>query len=339
MMANYNDKVREFDMILRNNECVKELRGTTILISGVTGTIGSYLFEFLEYYHSKFSADIKIVCPIRDISKISNEWRSLNNVTWCNYYELKLSCDNIDYVVHCASPTRSKEFIEHPVETIDGVLDGTKRMLELFRNCSGKGFLYISSIEVYGENFTRDSISETNSGNVDSLKIRNCYPIAKRLAENLCMAYSAEYKLPIKIARLSQIIGTHPSDDRLMAYICRSAVDKTQIVLHSNGASTKSYCYIMDCISAMIYILVIGNSTAYNVSNPLAVASVYELAKLVSEKYIGLPVIVENKTLDMYPSSGCLILNSEQLQKLGWVPEVGIEDAFDRLINQIKEQQ
>lgn len=121
------------------------------------------------------------------------------------------------------------------------------------------------------------------------------------------------------------------------SYLCRSAIDKSQIVLHSDGKTTKSYCYIMDCISAMIYILVKGESTAYNVSNPDAVASVCDLAKFVSNKYIGLPVVLENKALDMYPISSCLILDSKKLSKLGWAPKVGIEEAFNRLINLMKE--
>lgn len=336
-MKHDNIKQLEFDSIAESNACVQALRGTTILISGVTGTIGSYLFEFLQYYNSKFSAGIKIVCPIRDITKIRTEWKCCRNVTWYNYYDLHFADKTVDYFVHCASPTKSNIFIEQPVETIDAICSGTKRMLDAFRCCDGRGFLYVSSVEVYGDNHTMNLIDETNCGSADSLKIRNCYPIAKRMAENLCMSYASEYGLPIKIARLSQIIGVGASDNRLMAYLCRSAIDKSQIVLHSDGKTTKSYCYIMDCISAMIYILVKGESTAYNVSNPDAVASVYDLAKFVSNKYIGLPVVLENKALDMYPISSCLILDSKKLSKLGWAPKVGIEEAFNRLINLMKE--
>jgi nucleoside-diphosphate-sugar epimerase len=162
--------------------------------------------------------------------------------------------------------------------------------------------------------------------------LRSCYPEGKRLAENLCVSYANEYNLSIKIARLAQILGQSKGDNRLIAYLCDSVKNNQTIILNSDGKAEKSFCYIMDCISALIYILVVGENTAYNVANNSMHMSVFELANFVSKKYLSKDVIVNNSNDCKYPKSSYLVLNSDKLMSLGWKPYVDIEEAFDRLL-------
>ncbi|MDE7406225.1 MAG: NAD(P)-dependent oxidoreductase [Clostridiales bacterium] len=325
----------EFDRIINSNTDISALKNSTVMITGATGTVGSYLLDLLLYYNKIHGANINIVCPVRNLAKIPDELKSVDKLDWIEFdltKELNIA-RNVDYVVHCAGPTRSAEMVERPVDTVNAIALGTENMLEFFRKHGGKGFLYLSSVEIYGENFDETKVlTEDTMGAVNTLAVRSSYPEAKRLAETLCVAYSAQYGLPVKIARLSQILGVGKGDNRLIAYLCDCARNKQQIVLKSDGKATKAYCYIADCISALITILVKGENTAYNIANENMVLSVRELADFVSSKYIGKSVIIENKATTIYPKSSYLVMDSAKLQGLGWNAVFGLDEAFDGLI-------
>ena len=191
----------EFKRIIAETVCIEQLKNNTIMITGATGTIGSYLLELLLYYNAECNAGIQIICPVRRLPEKSNALRFLDSVKWIEYdftKELTLNC-HVDYLIHCAGPTRSKEMIERPVDTIGAIVLGTENMLKFFRKNGRKSFLYLSTVEIYGENFnTEKKFYEDTLGAVNTLDIRSSYPEAKRLAETLCMAYASQYGLPIK---------------------------------------------------------------------------------------------------------------------------------------------
>lgn len=325
----------EFDRIINSNDSIAALKNTTVMITGATGTVGSHLLDLLLYYNKNHGANISVICPVRNPAKIPEGLKSVDALKWVEF-DLTKGLDiniDVDFVVHCAGPTRSAEMVERPVDTVNAIALGTENMLEYFRNHGGKGFLYLSSVEIYGENFDETKVlTEDAMGAVNPLSVRSSYPEAKRLAETLCVGYSAQYGLPVKIARLSQILGVGKGDNRLIAYLCDCASNKQQIVLKSDGKATKAYCYIADCISALITILVKGENTAYNVANDSMVLSVRELADFVSKKYIGKGVIIENKATAIYPKSSYLVMDTAKLRALGWKPIFGLDEAFDGLI-------
>lgn len=327
---------KEFDKIIESNDCFAKLKNTTVLLTGATGTVGSYILRLLLHYNGKDNAGITLVCPVRSKKRIPDDIAGNCDVMWIEY-DFKSEFDyagDVDYVIHCAGPTRSADMVNSPVDTVNAIAWGTQRLLEFFKEHGRKGFLYVSSVEIYGENFDESKILyEDTMGLVDPLAVRSSYPEAKRLTETLCTAYAHQYNMPVKIARLSQVLGLGNGDNRLIAYLCNCAKTKQPIVLKSDGKATKAYCYIADCASAMIRILVDGECTAYNVANKNMIMSVLDLAKYISAKYLDGNVTVENKDTGLYPKSSFLVMNADKLCALGWQPVFGLDDAFDMLIN------
>lgn len=329
--------INTLDKVIRANKVIDKLNNSRILITGATGTIGAALVEFLCRYNDCFDGSVSMVCPVRNMSRVPIGFDKRRDVKWLEYNpNREVDFDfSVDYAIHCAGPTRSKFMVENPVDTIDAIFGGTKRLLDYFKNNGNKRFLYLSSVEVYGDNNDDNKIFyEDTMGCVDQLALRSSYPESKRLAENLCIAYAGQYGLQTSIARLSQILGVGNGDNRLIAYFCECARNKTQIVLKSDGKATKAYCSIADCVSALLYVLAEGENTAYNVSNSSMVYSVLELAEYVSKRYIGKEVVIENKNDRVFPKSSRLILDSTKLQRLGWEPQIGIDEAFDMLLQQ-----
>ena len=129
--------------------------------------------------------------------------------------------------------------VEKPVETLMTSIEGTKNVLEFARKQKCKSVVYISSMEVYGAFEESKEVSEKELGYIDNLKIRSNYPESKRLCENMCVAYHAEYNVPVKIARLAQTFGAGilPGENRVFAQFARSAINDKDIILHTKGLS------------------------------------------------------------------------------------------------------
>lgn len=334
------DSVLKEDLqyIANYNLPYKELKGSTVLVTGATGLIGVSLIRAMLTI-----GNINVIAFVRDKEKAKKIYGDFSN-TLLNFYvadiveEIKLN-EPIDYIFHCASVTASRIMIEKPVETLMTSVEGTKNVLEFARKQKCKSVVYISSMEVYGAFDESVEVTEKDLGYIDILKIRSNYPESKRLCENMCVAYNAEYDVPVKIARLAQTFGAGilPWENRVFAQFARSAICEKDIVLHTKGLSEGNYCYTRDCVTGLLTILLKGmNAEAYNVSNPEAHTTIAEMAKMVCKKFTNGKAkvifdIPKENTLG-YAADTKMKLSSDKLQALGWKPEVGLEEAYRRLI-------
>ena len=151
--------------------------------------------------------------------------------------------------------------------------------------------------------------------------------------------------MPVKIARLAQTFGAGilPGENRVFAQFARSAIKGEDIVLHTKGLSEGNYCYTRDCVTGLLTILLKGtDAAAYNVSNPAAHTTIVEMAVLVAEKIAGgkIKVVfdIPQDNAFGYAADTKMKLNSDKLQALGWKPEVGLEEAYQRMINEMRQE-
>ncbi|MBQ0071039.1 MAG: NAD(P)-dependent oxidoreductase, partial [Spirochaetales bacterium] len=105
--------------------------------------------------------------------------------------------------------------------------------------------------------------------------------------------------------------------------------------------STGNYCYSMDAVRGLLTILTKGHDgEAYNVSNPETFTTIGAMAQMVAEKIAGGAISVIYDLKDMgYAQDTRMKLNSDKLQALGWKPEVGLEEAYRRLLAYLGENQ
>lgn len=310
------------------------LKGSVCLITGANGLIGSLMMRFLLY----LDADIKIIAQVRNAGKVDAEFSGNASISWIegdiasiDFYQLA----SVDYIIHCASPTASKFFVEHPVETIVSIVEGTRNVLDFAKEKEVRSFVYLSSLEVYGEMKGGGLIAEREAGYINTADVRSSYPLAKRVVENLCVAYSKEYNVPVKIARLTQTTGPGISktDNRVIAQFVRLATEGKDIVLHSEGSSARSYCYTLDAIDAILCILLKGEEgKAYNVANPDTFISARNLAFAV-KKIINpeIEVRVELKDDMGYAPPSQMNLSVEAMKSIGWIPKYGLNYMIDAL--------
>ena len=319
----------------------KEFSNKTILITGATGFIGVQTVLALSKASMDFNLNIKLILPVRNITKAKSlfyeELRFVNIKLIQQDINKKINYyGKVDYIIHAASNTSSKSFVETPVETIDTTINGTKNILKLAKEKGVKGFVYLSSMEVYGVVNSDIPVKETDLGYIDLHNERSSYPQAKRTVETLCYSYFKEYNVPIKIARLCQIIGANIpyNDTRVFAQFARNVVEGKDIILHTDGSTVRNYCYITDCVTAILKILTEGAAgEAYNVANKNAVCSIREMAEKMVVLKENLNIKYNINQSNIYLPKIKLLLDTTKLEKLGWQANITLDKMFSNLID------
>lgn len=339
----------DLDSIAAADLPYEQLRGNSILVTGATGLIGSLLVKSLLCINRTNHLDLHVIGLVRNTEKAKEIYKDIlgredfqlikADVTAAAAGHLNAVIpEQIDYLFHCAAVTTSKLMVEKPVETIDAAIIGTKNMLELARLSGCKGFVYISSMEVYGS-VDSPKVTEDQLGYIDVLRVRSNYPETKRMCENMCIAYMAEYGIPVKIARLAQTFGAGilPWENRVFAQFARAAMTGTDIVLHTKGLSEGNYCYTADCMRGLLMILLQGKAgEAYNVVNEETHTTIADMARMVAEEITNGRIqvrfdIPETNTFG-YAADTHLKLSGAKLMSLGWEPQYGLREAYERLI-------
>lgn len=319
----------------------EKLSGVNILITGATGLIGSCLVDVLMNNPKK---NYHVYASGRNRERAISRFSSYKDSPFFHFikYDVMEEIDSevdFHYIIHAASNASPNFFVSNPVEIIKANIWGVDNLMQYGMKHGLKRFLFVSSGEIYGQGDGR-KFTEEYSGYVDCLLTRSCYPSSKRAAENLCVAYSAEYGIESVIARPCHIYGPNftESDNRAYAQFIRNVLNGQNIVLKSTGEQFRSWCYVVDCVSALLYILLKGeNQNAYNIADESSNISIRSLAESIARignvnVVFDLPSDTEIRGFNKVTKS---IYDTSRLKALGWLPFVHIEEGLFHTIEHI----
>lgn len=334
---------------------LEELQGKTVCVTGATGLIGQTLVSALLRYGAEAPEEdrIRVIACVRSEEKAR---RLFGGIDRGNLHLLvtediasmpveKLP-QRVDYMIHAASQTSSRAFVDQPVETIFTAVDGTRRALEFAKNNDVRAFLYLSTMEVYGTPADDGKIDERHGTDLDTMQPRSCYPESKRLCEVLCASWQKEYGVPVRVLRLTQTFGPGVlyDDGRVFAEFARCAIEERDIILKTAGLTCRSYLYTADAVSAMLTVLLRGDpGEAYNGANESTYCSIREMAELVAAECadgkIGVRIEEEADPGRLgYAPTLHMNLDTAKLQALGWKPVRGLAEMYRRMIAYMKAQ-
>lgn len=305
--------------------------GKTILVTGATGLIGKLCVKSL--LNSGYNT--QVIALVRDEEKAKNIFGESKRLTYLvqDINQRINTTRRVDYIIHAASTTSSKDFVEKPVETIYTAINGSRNILEFAKNKRLEGMVYLSSLEIYGVN-GKENIKEEDYGYIDILNPRSSYSESKKMVETMCISYGTEYGVPVKIARLAQTFGAGVSisDNRVFAQFAKAIINKENIILHTKGETKRNYCYTTDAVRGIFTILTKGeNNNAYNVANENSYCSISEMAHLLENEYTKVEYKIDEVNRGYNPTVK-IALNTEKLNALGWEAKVDLKEMFDRLI-------
>ena len=320
----------------------KKLTGANILVTGATGLIGGCLVEALMMNPRR---DYHVYASGRNEERARLRFQEFADESAFHFvkYDVMQPLQDVvrfDYIIHAASNASPNFFAQKPVEVIKSNIDGVANLMEYGLKNGMKRFLYVSSGEVYGEGDGRE-FTEDYSGYVNCATPRACYPSSKRAAETLCVSYVAEYGADVVIARPCHVYGPHftEQDNRVYAQFIRNVLRGEDIVMKSTGEQFRSWCYVVDSVSALLYILFKGEcGEAYNVADENSNISIRSLAELVAsiggrDVLMESPSVIEKRGYNVVTKS---VFSTDKLKKLGWKANTNIKEGLKNTINELR---
>ena len=305
-----------------------KLKGKTILISGGTGFIGTYITNIVEYRNKHYKDNIKLISLSRR-GGISNSTIKYIKCDINNKIDID---EDIDYIIHLASNTHPKQYKDDPVGTITTNILGCKNLLDLACKKNIKRFLLASSVEIYGECIDKP-VTENYSGYIDCNKARSGYNESKRLCESLCQSYKSQFGIDFVTARLSRVIGPDRKEDtKAIAQFINKAINNEDIILNSYGNQLFSYTYVSDAAVAILKLLCDGiNGEAYNVSADTDYRTLKDYAEYIA-KCTKVKVVFDIKNDEFASKASYALLDNHKIKQLGWKPRYTVLEGLSKTI-------
>jgi dTDP-glucose 4,6-dehydratase len=319
-----------------------------ILITGGSGFVGSHLAD-------RFLADGNRVVVFDNLitGRVDNIEHLLGNENFKfikqDVTEYLYIGDEIEAVVHFASPASPIDYLQLPIQTLKVGSLGTHKALGLAKEKRAK-FLLASTSEVYGDPQVHPQ-PESYWGHVNPVGPRGVYDEAKRFAEAMTMAYHRYHHVDTRIVRIFNTYGPRmrPNDGRVVSNFIVQAINNKALTLYGDGSQTRSFCYISDLVEGIFRLLTHADTglsdekaeegianihLPVNLGNPVEF-TVMELAQRVLEltgssseiEYNALPV---DDPKVRRPDIG------RACQLLAWEPRVPLEDGLLKTIEYFK---
>lgn len=334
----YIAQIMELARLIPMKDCI-------MLVTGATGLVGTCLVDSIIASNSHFNNNIKLVLLGRNSKELQARFKYDNSEKYINYVEKDLSENTelisisagIDYIIHLASLADPRSYTKYPVETIRTNINGTQCLLEYCKKNKKTRLLFTSSFEVYGKIGNKEVYHELDSGEIDLNGIRSCYPVSKKCSEIMMRAYHEEYNVDCVIARLCSVYGpTMKNDDsKAHAQFINAALNNEPIIMKSEGLQKRSYCYVMDVVSALFYILFNGVSgEAYNVSNEESITTIKNLANMISRLSDESVVQLDDEEIDKihYSRPHNCVLDNKKLKDIGWKGKYSLNEGIKSTI-------
>ena len=317
---------------IEHNNMLQTFNGKVCVVTGARGMIGSELIDTIMLANQCCGLNCKVYGIVRNMSAASERFHSFINEDFIRVNE------NVDYIIHGASNTHPVYYATRPIETILTNTVGTSRVLEFASEHKCQKFIFLSSVEVYGENRGDvDKFTEDYLGYLDSNTLRAGYPEGKRVGEALCQAYIEEKNLDCIIPRISRCYGPGllNEDSKALSQFIHKAVNGEDIVLKSKGTQLYSYIYAADAVSAILFLTADGQKgEAYNLSGIESDITLAELAGYIAA-IAGTKVIYDipdEKEAAGYSKATKALLDTDKIERLGWRSQYSIKDGIKRTL-------
>ena len=328
----------------------EQLTGCTVLLTGASGMIGSFLADVLMERNVAYGQGIRVVAMGRNAARGAVRFAAYRGDAAFTFVahdiNTPIRADEVgtpDYLVHLASNTHPVAYATEPISTITTNIIGTGNVLSLACEAGATRVAFCSSNEVYGEN--RGDVElfrEDYCGYIDPNTLRAGYPESKRCGEALCQAYRKEKGLDVVIPRLTRTYGPTllKSDTKALSQFLNKGLAGEDIVLKSAGTQYYSYLYVADSVAGLLTVLLQGGSgEAYNIADEASDIRLKDLAALIAghagtRVVFDLPDAVEAAGFSRATKAR---LDGAKLRALGFAPRYAIAEGIARTMEMLRE--
>jgi len=304
-----------------------------ILVAGAAGFIGSHMCDrLLADGHEVIAVDNFLTGRERNLAHLAGR-AGFSFIRQDITQPLAID-GRLHAVVNMASPASPKDYLLHPIETLDVGSVGTRNMLELARS-HGATFLITSTSECYGDPLVHPQ-TEDYWGNVNPVGPRSCYDESKRFAEALTMAYHRTHGVRTNIARIFNTYGPRMKldDGRVVPAFVDQALRGEPLTLFGDGSQTRSFCYVSDMVEGLYKLMQSDERYPVNLGNPNEM-TIRQFAEHICAIVGNAPAMVNRPLPEDDPKQRQPDI-SKARQVLGWEPRVPLAEGLRLTIDHFR---
>ena len=249
--------------------------------------------------------------------------------------KFKIEFQGIQEIYNLACPMSPKDFKNNRIKILLANSYGTKNMLDLALDFKAK-FLHISSSVVYGLESDNKKYKESDSGMVDVLSGRSAYDEGKRFAESMVMNYRDFYNIDLKTIRLFRVYGPRMkiADGQMIPDFISNALDKKDLIIYGDKNFNSSFCYISDCIDAIMKLMESDIETPINIGSDVKINLTdlaYKIIKIIDKN-----LKIEYKEPVIFMKPLCVPDISIARNELGWMPVISLDKGLEKTIYELR---
>ena len=256
-------------------EALQALSDSRLFVTGGTGFFGHWLLESLLRANREFGLNVHVTVLTRSPERFKQKSPHVAGdpairLLAGDIRNFEFPAEKFTHILHAAADTVTPDDSRPAYELAESIVEGTRHVLQLAQAGGVMRLLYFSSGAVYGRSSTVPFTPETYTGSLDPLLPQSSYDEAKRMAEDLCVAYAQGTVLEPVIARCFAFVGPHLPLDQHFAIgnFIRAAIEGSSIEIRGDGTPRRSWLYTADLAVWLWTLLAQGQSNrAYNVGS------------------------------------------------------------------------
>lgn len=307
---------------------------TNILITGISGFVGSHLASYL-----KKELDNSIVGIVRD--QIPSMWLDevLDDVILVqgdirNYDMVSriINHYDIDQIYHIAAFANVKQAHKFPIHVYESNVMGTVNVLEAVRkvgnggNGNGVRILILNTDKCYGE--------KMGAVETDPYVESEPYATSKVCQGFIAKSYGKTYGMDIKMAHSVNIYGYDPFNSRIVSNVVKSCIRGERPIVWTNDNSVREYVYIDDVIDALTKIMNDDNEAQWHDIYNIHTGYIYnqkDIVEMIGREF-GIECLYEEGNVPFQ-------IQKETLDSVNWTwkPGYSFEEGIKETIEKFEE--
>jgi len=218
-------------------------KSQSVLVTGGAGFIGSHLVEDLVSKGHEVTV----------LDNFSNRQPNMPGAgvnlikgDMCDLKRVMEATTAVDVVYHLAAVLGVEYAYQHPLETLEAEIIGTRNILEGMKKNGVERIVYGSSSEVYGEP------ASLPIGEGARTAPKSTYGVAKLTGERYCEAYHRAYGIEYVILRYFNVYGPRQDDRFVIPRFIRAALQGAPLLIYGDGNQLRDFTFVKDAVQLTV---------------------------------------------------------------------------------------